>query len=54
MAVTTNLFLNIPAQGDPAYTNNWATGIVNLDMNLIDAAVSGTLTLSVAGSSNVV
>lgn len=54
MANTASLLLNIPSNGDPAYTNSWGTNPVNLNMGLLDAAVTGILSLSVAGSSNTI
>lgn len=42
-----------PAPGDPAVANIWGT-ILNTNNTLFDTASGGTLTLSVAGGSNVV
>lgn len=51
---TDNLALHTPANGDPSVRNSWASLVVNPNMVLIDAAVAGSLTKSVAGSANVV
>lgn len=50
---TTELQLIKPTPGDPLSENTWGT-LLNTDMDLLDSAVAGLLTLSVAGSSNVV
>lgn len=43
-----------PSNGEAAYTNNWGTSVVNTNATLIDTNINGQLSLSVAGSSNVV
>lgn len=53
MAFSPNLQITEPTPFDPAQTNEWAT-TVNNNMAIIDIAVGGTLTLSVAGDSNAV
>lgn len=53
MVATTNVGILTPTQGDPTYRNNWADGIVNPNMGLIDDYTAGGLTKSVAGSVNV-
>jgi hypothetical protein len=53
MAFSPNLQINEPTPFDPAQTNEWA-GTVNGNMAIIDLAVGGTLSLSVAGNSNVI
>lgn len=50
---TTNLLLENPTPADPAVIDLWP-GIMNTGRSLVDSAVAGVLTLSVAGSSNVV
>lgn len=50
---TTCLRLTQPGVNDPAVANIWGS-LINTDMGLIDNAVGGSLSLSVAGSSNVV
>lgn len=50
---TANIGLTKPTPGDPLSENTWGT-LLNTDSDLIDSAVAGLLTLSVAGSSNVV
>lgn len=42
-----------PTPGDPAVANAWGT-ILNTNFSLIDSAIAGHLSLSVAGSANVV
>lgn len=42
-----------PTPGDPAVANAWGT-ILNTNFSLIDSAIAGHFSLSVAGSSNVV
>lgn len=41
-----------PTPGDPAVANTWGT-ILNTNFGLVDSALGGTLTLSVAGAANV-
>lgn len=50
---TTNLLIAQPTPLDPTTNNTWGTTL-NTDWSLVDSAVSGILSLSVAGSSNVV
>ncbi len=50
---TPDLGLSQPTPGDPGVANIWGT-ILNTNFGLIDSAVAGLLSLSVAGSSNVV
>lgn len=50
---TPNLLLFNPTPADPAVINTWPS-IMNTGRSLTDDAVAGILTLSVAGSSNVV
>lgn len=45
--------LSLPVPGDPAVANIWGT-ILNTNFTLLDNAQGGVLSLSVAGSSNVV
>lgn len=53
MANTPELSLIQPTPLDPATLNVWGTQ-VNTNMGLLDTSVAGVLTLSVAGSSNVI
>lgn len=53
MAYTPNYQLQNPTPGDPAVKNTWGT-IENTGRSLVDTALGGTLSLSVAGSANVV
>lgn len=53
MSYTANLLLSNPVPGDPAVTNLWGT-IENTGRSLVDDAVAGTLSLSVAGATNVI
>lgn len=46
---TPNLQFNEPTPGDPSITNSWGT-ILNTNAVLIDNALAGILTLSIAGS----
>ncbi len=48
-----NIGLSEPTPGDPAVANVWGT-ILNTNQGLVDSAVAGLLTLSVAGAANVV
>ncbi len=48
-----NLLLEEPTPGDPSARNTWGTTL-NTNFTLIDSAVAGILSLSVAGGSNVV
>lgn len=50
---TTNLLLENPTPADPAVTDLWPA-IMNTGRSLTDSAVAGVLSLSVAGSSDVV
>ena len=49
----TNLGVYLQTPGDPAVANAWGANL-NTDFTLLDNAISGILTLSVAGASNVV
>lgn len=53
MTTYTNSGFALPVPGDPSVSNTWGT-ILNTNSNLFDAALSGNLSLSVAGNSNVV
>lgn len=50
---TSNIGLSQPTPGDPAVANLWG-GILNTNFGLIDNAIAGLLSKSVAGSANVV
>src|SRR5690348_7883512 len=50
---STNLGLIEPTPGDPSVANVWGT-LLNTNQGLVDSAVAGVLSKSVAGSSNVV
>lgn len=54
MTYTTNLLIYQPTPGGAADTNTWGTSLNNKMMALFDSAIAGVLSLSVAGSSNVV
>ena len=53
MQYSNNLTLLEPTPFDPSVTNVWGT-LLNTNFTLIDSAVAGVFSLSVAGSSNVI